>query len=290
MICLFHFVAFFLLSFLHLSRCDGNDKSFVERNYKTVQEIYNLVLYPNNAPIVQALSNAVPKGLLDDNVIGRVTPLGNFIGLNDSIEYFFVLGFPTPPVFIGFSNVTIAEFATGCPQVAASTIYLTTSRFIPQNEQFGVTTLKEMAYWNFDKHGAVINYDAWLPNLAAWIGIAQGEDPNSPAFQQGTIQNICQTQDQRCVGANKQYSSVDECVAILSSKPFGHYDEAWGDNVACRSIHVLLTVTRPDVHCQHVGPTGGGKCVDTPYEQKYFGDAALFGKPAKEIFNCDAYR
>lgn len=62
----------------------------------------------------------------------------------------------------------------------------------------------------------------------------------------------------------------------------GNFDEAWGDNVVCRSIHLMLTVVRPEVHCPHVGPVGGSppdnyKCVDIDYSLDYFDDQQLFG-------------
>jgi hypothetical protein len=94
---------------------------------------------------LQGLGNAVPKGLFTSDVKGRVTPVGSFSGLNDSAEYFFVLGIPTPPAYIGFSKATIAEFTSGCPEVAASTVYLETSLFNPQNQQIGISVLKEVS-------------------------------------------------------------------------------------------------------------------------------------------------
>ena len=39
-------------------------------------------------------------------------------------------------------------------------------------------------------------------------------------------------------------------------------------------------------HCPHVGPTGGGKCVDFDYERSWFSDEALFGDPEGETFQC----
>jgi hypothetical protein len=72
----------------------------------------------------------------------------------------------------------------------------------------------------------------------------------------------------------------------MSSKPFGDYDEVWADSVVCRIIHVILARVRPDVHCMHVRPTGGGKCVDEPYNQGYFDDEALFGQPRGQTFIC----
>lgn len=43
----------------------------------------------------------------------------------------------------------------------------------------------------------------------------------------------------------------------------------------------------PVEHCPHVGPTGGGKCVDESYNQGYFDDELLFGRPKGKVFVCD---
>ncbi|PVH68257.1 hypothetical protein DL98DRAFT_441620, partial [Cadophora sp. DSE1049] len=62
------------------------------------------------------------------------------------------------------------------------------------------------------------------------------------------------------------------------------------DNIMCRSIHVVLTLRRTanvkQVHCPHVGPTGGMKCVNELYNEGYFNDQALFGSPQGETFIC----
>ena len=38
----------------------------------------------------------------------------------------------------------------------------------------------------------------------------------------------------------------------------------------------------------HVGPTGGGKCVNEPYNEGYFDDVQLFGQPEGQTFMCGA--
>jgi len=43
---------------------------------------------------------------------------------------------------------------------------------------------------------------------------------------------------------------VNQCISTLSAKPFGTFDEAWGDNVVCRSVHVILAQVNPDTHCK----------------------------------------
>lgn len=48
-----------------------------------------------------------------------------------------------------------------------------------------------------------------------------------------------------------------------------------------------MTDDEKQVHCSHVGPTGGGKCIDVPFPQNYFSDEELFGDPLGETFQCD---
>ena len=119
-----------------------------------------------------------------------------------------------------------------------------------------------------------------------------------------SILQICTLTQQRCGGPYQQWDSIPQCVASLSEREYGNYGEAWGDNIVCRTIHLVLTLTRPDVntcllplsrsvnantprqiHCPHVGPSGGGKCVDIG-ETAYLEDERLYGAPAGDTFMC----
>lgn len=93
--------------------------------------------------------------------------------------------------------------------------------------------------------------------------------PPTPAFQAQYIKTICAKTQVSCTGNNSQYKSTEDCVAQLTAKNYGSFDEVWADNVVCRSIHALLAAMRPEAHCVHVGPTGGGKCVDVDYDEVY---------------------
>ncbi|KAI9822576.1 MAG: hypothetical protein M1827_000295 [Pycnora praestabilis] len=186
--------------------------SFQQRNFDTISKIYNVTVYPNNLDFIANGSAAVPPGLFNTNATGRISPIGNFSGFQDSVEYFFALA-PTaqPPSYSVFSKAQVVEFTSGCPEVAASVVY-------------------------FTELGGPLN--------------------------------------------NQQY------VTTLKQKPFGDWDELWGDDIVCREVHIELARIRPAVHCPHVGPTGGGKCVNEPYNQGYFDDQALFGKSEGQNFMC----
>lgn len=112
----------------------ANDKrysslpEYAQRNLDTIRKIYNLTVYPDNVPIVNHGAEAVPPGLFNQDATGRVSPVGNFSGFADSIEYFFALA-PTPQISngIGFYSADVVEFTSGCPEVAASVVYLRTA-------------------------------------------------------------------------------------------------------------------------------------------------------------------
>ncbi|KAK7447027.1 hypothetical protein VKT23_014240 [Stygiomarasmius scandens] len=273
----------------------NNTTNYVQRNLHTIQSIYNLTVYPNNAPILLQGGSAVPPGLFSQNARGRVTPVGNFTGFEDSIEYFFALA-PTPqsnPAGVAIFEADVVEYTSGCANVAASVVYLKTG---PVNATTGqliegskTTALKQVAFWRFDDQGAVLEYDAWIPNLQAWSSVALGIDYSNITIQQGALATaLCPTLQDRCTGSNQQFNSTADCITELGQKPFGTFDEAWGDNIACRTIHLILTGHRPEVHCPHVGPFGGNgpdnyKCVDIEYNE-YLNDALLFG--SSEVFRC----
>lgn len=97
-----------------------------QRNFKTVSSIYNLTVYPNQLPIIGGGAAGVPTGLFSQDVVGRVDPVGDFVGFQDSIEYFFALA-PVPQGNAALAAITsykIVEFSSACRDVAASVVYL----------------------------------------------------------------------------------------------------------------------------------------------------------------------
>ncbi|KKY30432.1 hypothetical protein UCDDA912_g09638 [Diaporthe ampelina] len=260
-----------------------------QRNLDTINKIYNLTTYPNNLAFLKDGVAAIPDGLFSQDVVGRVTPLGNFSGLEDTVEYFFALTpEPAPPTYATWTNATITHFVSECPEVAASVVYGKTmgvNASVPSTYQKRVSTIKQIAFWHFDDDGAVLKFDAWIPTLQQWWNTTH-DVAHSPVNEALVRAQLCQATQAQCIGANKQWDSADQCVAALNKKPMGTFDNLWGDNVWCRALHVRLTPIRPGVHCAHVGPNGGGKCVNVPYSQAYFDDEAVFGDASGETFVC----
>lgn len=148
---------------------DHDDDSWKERNFNTISTIYNLTVFPNQVPIIMNGLAGVPDGLFNHDVVGRVDPVGDFKDFEHSIEYFFALS-PLPQgngVSAAITSYKIVEFSTECRDVASSVVYLYCSVVKPGHPDHGkpLAPLKQVAFWKFDDTGAVLKYDAWIPNL-----------------------------------------------------------------------------------------------------------------------------
>lgn len=121
--------------------------SFQKRNFDTISKIYNLTVYPRNLAFIANGSASVSSGLFAANATGRISPVGNFSGFDDSTEYFFALApIPLPPIYSAFTEAQVVEFTSGCPNIAASTVYFTNSVVNPNSTDNGkyLTTLKQV--------------------------------------------------------------------------------------------------------------------------------------------------
>ncbi|KAL8741418.1 MAG: hypothetical protein Q9190_005972, partial [Brigantiaea leucoxantha] len=204
---------------------------YQKRNYDTIARLYNRTVYPTNLQFIANGSASVPPGLFNPNATGRITPVGNFTDFDDSTEYFFALApIPQAPRYGAFAKAEIVEFTSGSPDVAATVVYFTTRVFNPNATNNGeyITTLKQVAFWNFDKEGAVLKYDAWIPNIRLYGSVSAGGPssvaPASPAQQAASIQTLCGTTQRLCYGANTQYNSTADCARQLSQKDYGDLD------------------------------------------------------------------
>jgi hypothetical protein len=198
----------------------------------TIRHIYNLTVYPNNEPIIKEGSHRVPPGLFNQNAVGRVSPVGDFQGFNDSIEYFFALApLPSDPTFqgVGIYQADVVEFTSGCPNIATSVVYLRTGKVDPQTARVDTTkpvqTLAQVAFWQFDDSGAVERYHAWIPNVQGWIQAATGIDFSGFLLQKGLPALLCPGIQDRCKGPNQVYADTLTCILDLELKRFGSFDE-----------------------------------------------------------------
>jgi hypothetical protein len=111
-----------------------------------------------------------------------------------------------------------------------------------------------------------VSFDLTIPYLGTALDLPSAAVPF-------IIQSVCQTQEASCQGSNQQYSSVDECVSFLTGIAVGSWNRANSNSVICRSFHSILgVVAQPSVYCPAIGPSGGGLCVDVPYDSHFATD------------------
>ena len=76
--------------------------------------------------------------------------------------------------------------------------------------------------------------------------------------------SICDSHTSYCNGTNSQYESADACYTFLTQDiRVGQSYELGMNTLMCRNVHEIMLKYRPDVHCPHIGKTGGGMCDDS---------------------------
>lgn len=200
---------------------------------------------------------------------------GNFSGRELSTEYLFGLyGDPVHPSVVSIpTSYEILDFVAYDNTASAITVVEFKSTITNDTLPVRVESLME---WNDDRQIAkyevsirLLGYliDTLIARIAETAGVTL--DEATSRFGKTIATSICQLHDEHCTGANQQYRDSADCLNFLTEKiRLGRDYETGRNTLLCRSIHQIMLPYRPDVHCPHIGPSGGGKCVDgQTYEQ-----------------------
>ncbi|GAA5988581.1 hypothetical protein JCM11641_004609 [Rhodosporidiobolus odoratus] len=231
---------------------------------------------------------AVEQGrsdLLADDCVGRVDITTTFEGQELNTEYLFGLFYQISQEnvtsIIGYpSHIEIQSLVVQPPVVYFSVIvqlaYPTVNATVP-------VQLDVVKAWRDDEDGLkIISYDAslrrwpqtynYIVNLvAAAIAKEMNETYDATTnvtamFARKAAQEICVIAQDSCTGANQQYDSYDECYQFLTEQTrWGEALDAGYDTTWCRYVHRNMVPFRPDIHCPHIGRTGGDMCIDRDY-------------------------
>jgi hypothetical protein len=257
---------------------------------KRVRAIYENLVYPTPIAILTG-QKSVDDIFQEGSVKGRVTPVGQFPDFSAVVEYFYALAV-TPgsrvdavkfrSLFAGDDKVAVQVDIHFCrapdgvcdPDVA--------------NDERS-QTLTQVGFFQFNRYNRVISMDLNILNLGA-----ASDPPDDPVVHGFAIQQLCTAltvahvepttgevvNAGTCTG---QFDAADDfpenfpvsadafqnCVAFMSSIPYGSWDRANSNTVTCRQLHTLLTAIDPDMHCPHASADGGGACIDFPYGSYY---------------------
>jgi hypothetical protein len=124
--------------------------------------------------------------------------------------------------------------------------------------------------WN--SAGEMTQYDVvfkWFGSLFQTLILSLGGSPAEATAKtvDKIAKSICNSHSNYCGGSNQQYDSWNDCYHFMTKEiRVGQSFELGGNTLMCRSVHELMVRYRPQLHCDHIGPTGGGECDDlTPY-------------------------
>ncbi|PWY75058.1 hypothetical protein BO70DRAFT_388832 [Aspergillus heteromorphus CBS 117.55] len=223
-------------------------------------------LYPANLAHISDNDTSI----FTASVQGRVDVTRTFTSRDLNNEYIFGLfSQPNHPGLFGIPiDYNITQFAATQDTVACTaviTFNITTFDLVAP----GVIT----AWFQFSSTGRIAQYDAvfrWLDFLFVPIMQAAGRKFNvsDHALIQSRVadllaRTICETHERYCLGANRQYPSMEACYVFLTRDiRFGQPYEMGRNTLLCREVHDNMVRYNPDVHCPHIGPTGGAYCVD----------------------------
>ncbi|KAJ4185340.1 hypothetical protein NW759_016992 [Fusarium solani] len=230
-------------------------------------------LYPANLEQAKAINST----LFADNVQGRVDITRNFPGRELNTEYLF--GLFTDPYSVSLLNVPVSyeitAFTANDYIAAATTVVMFNSSLL---DIVVPVTIDSFIAWNDRQE--IVQYDStfrWFGFLLDTLVAAAGRKLGAPSLAEARsalahtlATSICQVHDKHCTGVSKQYGDNAECMSFLTrSIRFGQDYELGRNTLLCRLVHQQMVQYRPEVHCPHIGPAGGGMCVDDQtYEEK----------------------
>ena len=208
---------------------------------------------------------------------GRVDITRNFPGRELNTEYLF--GLFTDPTSVSLLSLPVSyeitEFTAHDYIAAATTVVMFNSTLF---DMMVPVTIDTFIAWNDRRE--ILQYDAtfrWFGFLLDTLIAAAARKLGSPSVAEAITTlahtlatGICQVHDKHCTGASKQYGDTTECINFLTGGiRFGKDYELGRNTLLCRSVHQQMVQFRPEVHCPHIGPSGGGMCVDDQtYEEK----------------------
>jgi len=244
------------------SPCPGENRQDILQ--AKVRKVYTNLVYPTSVMILAGQVSV--HDLFANDTRGRVDPVGTFDSFKLLTEYFYALA-ANPENTI--THVDINDiFGQG------NEVYVRVNVFFQANnpnvsKSFNLT---QSGRYLFNDDNLIQTVDVTIHYLGKNSNPPEIPGPYS-AQQTNLIYGICYTLVQSpgtcadpALDPEGHYADVPSCVAFFMSIPYGSWDDAESNTVVCRQLHTILTAFDPVTHCPHTGKTGGGKCVDWPYE------------------------
>lgn len=250
--------------------------------YFSIDELWSLhdqlwgsFVYPANVEQARSINSS----LIAEDCLGRVDLTRTFQGVELNTEYIFGLfvagaGADAPFTLLGVPvSYEITKFA-GNENIVSSSVIIQFEFEALKSIVPNLTVPVEIDAWiTYNAVGQIAQYDAtfrWFEFLMdSMTGVAmQALNVTDPAtviniFRQRLADSVCGIHQKHCSGTNQQYDDYTQCYDTLAKRVrFGKAYELGRNTLLCRMVHMNMVALRPEVHCSHIGPSGGGMCVD----------------------------
>jgi len=230
-----------------------------------VTKVYTNLVYPTS---VYILAGAISvHDLFANDTRGRVDPVGTFDNFKLLTEYFYALA-ANPQNKI--TNVNIVDLFGQGNEVFVKVNVLFEANNPNATKSFYLT---QSGRYLFNDDNLIQSVDVTIHYLGKNSNPPEIPGPYS-AQQMQLIQGVCYTLvvspgtcQNPALDPDGHYTDITDCITYFMSIPYGTWDDAEANSVVCRQLHTILTSFDPVTHCPHTGKTGGGKCVDWPYER-----------------------
>lgn len=246
---------------------------------------WDAFIFPESSAQLQSVNSS----LFAENVVGRVDVTRTYIGRELNTEYIFGSfsdnSFnPNVQTFLG------APLAHQTIHVAAQDGFISSAELVLFNTSLISKVIPvEIYLWMlFNGEGEIEQYDItfrWFDWLFQSMvnTVQQDSSPNNEVtLSLQLAREVCRTSADYCAGSNAQYSSCDQCQEYLTNKVrLGAAHEFGRNTLLCRHLHAKILPLRPEVHCPHIGPTGGDMCVDDLTYQEAVLEPTFFNKSGK---------
>lgn len=236
---------------------------------KAVISVYNMTVYPYNEYYIKQFLTKGASNLswlpqvINASACARVHAFGDHCTPLSIAEYFYGLTPNTITFEVNYVYILAFDLVRFFINVDTNTAFSTINYRIgmpglPSSTWFNST---QVGTFRFDNNDKIVETDLWNPLYSAQIresGVLQAPDY---AFQMANY--TCYRHDKFCKNTPyKQYADYSDCMKFMMNLKVGDPDVFSGNNLQCRNQHSTLIQLRPQIHCPHLGPSGGGFCVD----------------------------
>jgi hypothetical protein len=248
-------------------------KTRCERNKGIVEFLYGKIVYPFNIPYALGLADA--SAILAQDVIGRVNPLGQWVGFVKMVEYFFGIALSE----YGYVGESVMRELICEGDITYGRVDLHMNFTLSPIAKFPFNNITQIFRFVHDPSTGAIKFaHISVENLGAGADVGPEETLElAPGFflnkREIIIGAICNQIQASCVGEHQKYADIPACVAAQSVIPWGTWNRANDLSFVCHQLHTTLVGLDPAIHCPHVAPDGGDACHVFTQQSYYTEDA-----------------